>query len=143
MQHCQGLAGGELLQVEAGVAQGEPLQTHDQTDHARVALQAQGEEISNARWVSDCLCLGGEAPTLQQHFHVGIHLQVAEPVCLRAAGGRLLVNGCEFMAEGKQQIVLEKGLKAAAITGCLLRGDKAVSDNNSGADVQMGLNTTR
>ena len=63
--------------------------------------------------------------------------------CLRAAGGRLLVNGCEFMAEGKQQIVLEKGLKAAAITGCLLRGDKAVSDNNSGADVQMGLNTTR
>ena len=63
--------------------------------------------------------------------------------CLRAAGGRLLVNGCEFMAEGKPQIVLEKGLKAAAITGCLLRGDKAVSDNNSGADVQMGLNTTQ
>ena len=37
----------------------------------------------------------------------------------------------------------EKGLTAAAITGCLLRGDKAVSDNNSGADVQMGLNTTQ
>jgi hypothetical protein len=63
--------------------------------------------------------------------------------CLRAAGGRLLVNGCEFMAEGRRQIVLEKGLTAAAITGCLLRGDKAVSDNNSDADVQMGLNTTQ
>ncbi len=35
--------------------------------------------------------------------------------CLRSAGGRLLVSGCNFMAEGKQQIVLEKGLKAAAI----------------------------
>ena len=46
------------------------------------------------------------------------------------------------MAEGRQQIVLDKGLKAAVITGCLLRGDKAVSDN-SGADVQVGLNTTQ
>jgi hypothetical protein len=41
----------------------------------------------------------------------------------------------------KQQIALDKGLKAAAITGCLLRGDKPVSDN-SGADVQIGLNTS-
>lgn len=61
--------------------------------------------------------------------------------CLRAAGGRLLVNGCEFMAEGKPQIALDKGLKAATITGCLLRGEKPVSDN-SGADVQVGLNTS-
>jgi len=61
--------------------------------------------------------------------------------CLRAAGGRLLVNSCEFMAEGKQQLALDKGLKAAAITGCLFRGDKAVSDT-SGADVQIGLNTS-
>ena len=61
--------------------------------------------------------------------------------CLRAAGGRLLVNGCEFMAEGKQQIALEKGLKAATITGCLMRGEKPVSDRSE-ADVQMGLNAT-
>ena len=61
--------------------------------------------------------------------------------CLRAAGGRLLVNGCEFMAEGKQQIALEKGLKAATITGCLMRGEKPVSDRSE-ADVQMGLNAS-
>ena len=61
--------------------------------------------------------------------------------CIRADGGRLVVNGCEFM-EGKKQIVLEKGLKAATITGCLLRGEQAVEDS-SGADVQIGLNTTQ
>lgn len=61
--------------------------------------------------------------------------------CIRADGGRLVVNGCEFM-EGKRQIVLEKGLKAATITGCLLRGEQAVEDS-SGADVQIGLNTTQ
>jgi hypothetical protein len=32
-------------------------------------------------------------------------------------------------------------LKAATITGCLLRGDGAISDS-SGSDVQMGFNTT-
>ena len=52
-----------------------------------------------------------------------------------------MINGCEFM-EGKKQIVLEKGLKAATITGCLLRGEQAVEDS-SGADVQIGLNTTQ
>ena len=60
--------------------------------------------------------------------------------CISADGGRLIVSGCEFM-EGKKQIVLEKGLTAATITGCLLRGKDAVVDE-SGADVQIGLNTT-
>lgn len=60
--------------------------------------------------------------------------------CIRADGGRLVVNGCDFM-EGKRQILLEKGLAAAAITGCLLRGDGAISDS-SGADVQIGLNAS-
>ena len=59
--------------------------------------------------------------------------------CIRADGGRLVISGCEFM-EGKRQIVLEKGLAAATITGCLLRGKDAVEDS-SGADVQIGLNT--
>jgi len=43
-----------------------------------------------------------------------------------------MVNSCEFM---------DKDLVAATITGCLLRGDKSILDN-SGADVQIGLNTT-
>ena len=59
--------------------------------------------------------------------------------CVRADGGRLIVNGCEFM-EGKRQIALEKGLTAATITGCLLRGEEAVKDSSE-ADVQIGLNT--
>jgi len=43
-----------------------------------------------------------------------------------------MVNGCEFM---------DKGLVAATITGCLLRGEKRIIDD-SGANVQIGLNTT-
>jgi hypothetical protein len=64
-----------------------------------------------------------------------------QAACIRAAGGRLNMNGCEFMVEGKQPIVLEKGLKAAVVTGCTFRGGKPV-DDRSGADVQVGLNTT-
>jgi len=61
--------------------------------------------------------------------------------CIRASGGRLVVNGCEFMDEGKRAIILEKGLKAAAIFGCAFRGPQAIADQ-SGADVQIGLNTS-
>ena len=60
--------------------------------------------------------------------------------CIRAAGRRLVVNGCEFTDEGKRAIVLEKGLKAAPVMGCLFRGPQAITDQ-SGADVQIGLNT--
>ena len=59
-----------------------------------------------------------------------------------AAGGRLMVNGCEFVDQGKPGIVLEDGLTAAAITGNLLRGAEAIRDT-SGADVQIGLNTVQ
>jgi len=59
--------------------------------------------------------------------------------CIRADGGRLIVSACDFM-QSKKQIVLEKGLTAATITGCLFRGQDAVLDE-SGAAVQCGLNT--
>ena len=61
--------------------------------------------------------------------------------CIRAAGGRLVVNGCEFMNEGKRAIVLQKGLNAGTVVGCLFRGPQAITDQ-SGADVQIGLNTS-
>ncbi|MHB1034717.1 MAG: glycosyl hydrolase family 28-related protein [Pirellulales bacterium] len=61
--------------------------------------------------------------------------------CVRASGGRLIVSGCEFMTPGKQPIVLEKGLTAATVTGCLFRGERPVLDS-SGGDVQVGLNAT-
>jgi hypothetical protein len=62
--------------------------------------------------------------------------------CIRATGGRLMVNGCEFMAEGKQPVALKQGLKSAVVMGCLFRQEKAVADD-SGAEVQIGLNTSR
>jgi hypothetical protein len=62
--------------------------------------------------------------------------------CIRADGGRVAVSGCEFMDAGKKAIVLEKGLKAATITGCLLRGEEPVV-NESAGDVQVGMNTTQ
>jgi hypothetical protein len=60
---------------------------------------------------------------------------------VRASNGRLIVNGCEFMDDGKPAITLDKGLKAATIFGCAFRGNKAVQDN-SGAQVQLGHNIT-
>ncbi len=62
--------------------------------------------------------------------------------CIRASGGRLIVNGCEFMDAGKAGIRLEKGLKAATIFGCTLRGAQAIT-NDSGADVQIAANATQ
>ena len=47
-----------------------------------------------------------------------------------------------FMDTRKRAIVLEKGLKAATITRCLLRG-KDGNVNESGVDVQVGMNTTQ
>ena len=60
--------------------------------------------------------------------------------CIRASGGRLIVNGCEFMDGGKRAISLEKGLQAATIFGCAFRSAQPIQDQ-SGADVQIGLNT--
>lgn len=74
------------------------------------------------------------------HF-TGWNAQKSGEPCIRASGGRLMVNGCEFMDKGKKQIVLEKGLTAATITGCLLRGETGIIDH-SNADVQIGFNTT-
>ena len=53
----------------------------------------------------------------------------------------MIVNGCEFMDDGKKSIILEKGLKAATISGCLFRRPDAVEDL-SGAEVKIGMNTS-
>ncbi len=74
------------------------------------------------------------------HFTGWDHAGKGDP-CLRSAGGRLLVNGCVFMDEGKQPVILEKGLKAAAISGCAFRREPPVEDR-SGADVKLSANTT-
>jgi hypothetical protein len=61
--------------------------------------------------------------------------------CIRAASGRLIVNGCEFMDEGKPEpaIYLEKGVQAGTVMGCSFRGGSGV-ENKSAGDVQIGLN---
>ena len=74
------------------------------------------------------------------HFTGWDHAKKGEP-CIRAGCGRLVVNGCEFMDTGKRPILLENGLKAASVFGCAFRGPQPVEDH-SGADVQVGLNTT-
>jgi hypothetical protein len=74
------------------------------------------------------------------HFTGWDHAGKGDP-CVRSSGGRLLVNGCVFVDEGKQPITLEKGLKAAAISGCAFRREPPVEDR-SGADVQLSANTT-
>jgi len=59
---------------------------------------------------------------------------------IRANGGRLIVNGRDFMA-AKSAISLEEGLRAAVVMGNLFRTEEPVSDA-SGAEVEIGLNTT-
>jgi hypothetical protein len=73
------------------------------------------------------------------HFTGWDHGNNGKP-CVRASGGRLIVNGCEFMDVNKQAIFLDKGLQAATVFGCLLRGPDGIQDQ-SGAAVQAGLNT--
>ena len=84
---------------------------------------------------------GAGSPVLTAcHFTGWDHARRGDP-CIRAAGGRLVVNGCDFMDAGRPAVRLEKGLKAASIFGCAFRSPQAVEDQ-SGAEVQLGLNTS-
>ena len=74
------------------------------------------------------------------HFTGWDHAGKGDP-CVRASGRRLIVNGCEFMDEGKTAVALGKGLKAASVFGCTFRGPKPI-DDQSGAEVRVGLNTS-
>jgi hypothetical protein len=58
--------------------------------------------------------------------------------CVRASGGRLMVNGCDFM-DNKHAVTLEKGVLGASIYGCAFRKSNPVRDD-SHSDVQIGLN---
>jgi hypothetical protein len=84
---------------------------------------------------------GPSALTLTScHFTGWDHGGKGDP-CIRSSGGRLIVNGCEFMDSGKQAISLEKGLKAATVLGCTFRSPNAIEDQSSRGDVKTGLNT--
>jgi hypothetical protein len=84
---------------------------------------------------------GGSSLVLTScHFTGWDHAGKGDP-CVRSAGARLVVNGCEFMDERKRAISLDKGLRAATVLGCTFRGPNAVQDQ-SGGEVKIGLNTS-
>jgi len=61
---------------------------------------------------------------------------------LLARGGSLIVNGCDFVEAGKNQVALMPGVESAVIMGNRLRGGAKIK-NESQAEAQMGLNVTR
>jgi len=65
----------------------------------------------------------------------------ANAAAILVKSGSLIVNGCEFLAEGKKQIELGPGAHSAAILGCRFRGGEKITNNApASANVQMGLN---
>lgn len=79
------------------------------------------------------------------HFTGWDYAKKGDP-CIRASRGRLIVNGCEFMDQGKPGIILEKGIKAATVLGCIFSSPDGLQDRSGdggrpGAHVQAGLNT--
>ncbi len=59
--------------------------------------------------------------------------------CIMADGNGITVSGCDFMDEGKKQIVLGANSKASVIMGNRFRGGMRV-DNQSKGKVEIGLN---
>jgi hypothetical protein len=59
--------------------------------------------------------------------------------CVYADGGRVSISHCDFMAD-KTAIFFGKGLVAATVVGNLYQGETLL-DNQSGIDVQCGLNS--
>jgi hypothetical protein len=58
---------------------------------------------------------------------------------IRAAGGGLAVNNCQFIDSGRTHILLEKGLRTGIISSNTFSGKAGIVDN-SGVNVQIGLN---
>ncbi len=65
----------------------------------------------------------------------------ARAPCLLVKAGSVLVNGCEFVPEGKTQIELGPGVRSAAIVGNRFRGGPNITSSApASANVQIGLN---
>jgi hypothetical protein len=61
--------------------------------------------------------------------------------CVLAKSGSVILNGCEFVAEGKKQVELGPGTVSAAIYGCRFRGGQSITNKApKSADVQIGMN---
>jgi outer membrane murein-binding lipoprotein Lpp len=75
------------------------------------------------------------------HFIAWDQKKTHAPAIL-AKSGALTVTGCDFMDGGKNQITLEKDVESAIIVANRLRGGEKII-NNSGGDVQIGLNSKK
>jgi hypothetical protein len=75
------------------------------------------------------------------HFHDWDRAGTGAP-CIRVESGGITVTGSDFMAEGKDQIVLEADVEAAVITSNRFRGGERIKNRAEG-DVQIGLNAQR
>lgn len=72
------------------------------------------------------------------HFQ-GWGRQNAGAAAILAKGGRLIVNGCEFVDGGKVPIRLEEGVKAASVVGNRFP-DGMEMENEAGGRVEAGFN---
>ena len=63
--------------------------------------------------------------------------------CIDVQGGAAIVQGCDFMLEGKTQVRVGSEAAGLAITGCRLRGGQRFSIATEARDrVQAGFNLT-
>jgi len=72
------------------------------------------------------------------HFYGWAKKDKQAPAIL-AHGGKLIVNGCEFIDENKNQVTLEEGVQSAALFGNHFTGGAKI-DNRSKGKVEIGLN---
>ena len=56
-----------------------------------------------------------------------------------AHGGKLIVNGCDFLDEGKRQVKLEEKVQSASIFGNHFTGGAKI-ENRSNGNIEIGLN---
>lgn len=59
---------------------------------------------------------------------------------VRASGGKITISNCNFIDADRTHIQLEEGLRSAIISGNTFTGKMGI-ENNSTANVQIGLNT--
>ena len=81
---------------------------------------------------------GGHVFFNECHFNGWDQAGEGEP-CIFADGNGLTVSGCDFMDEGKKQIVLGPNSKASVIMGNRLRGGAKIENQGKGKP-EIGLN---
>lgn len=123
--NCQMMAGVEVLESNAGPVKFTSSGFWPISDTSSQAiLKGRGQVFFEGCHFSDWDVPGRGAP------------------CIQADCQGVTITGCDFMASGKKQIVLDENVKSAVITSNRFRGGIAIENKASG-DVQIGLNTSQ